>query len=261
MNPNFRKHVATAAMLLAPLGAALVALPAAAQYQPQYRVAQDQPQYRVAQDQPQYRAAQAPHGAPAIDSFVTELGGRLEPGRVLQFRLIGTPRSDVTVNIVNTVRDLPLHETQPGVYVGSYTIRRSDDVSLLNRAVATLRTGGQHTAARVNMADREQRFAGRSGRDDMPPRILDITPANGERLVDNGRSTRLSARLSDNRSGVDPASVRLRIDGRDVTAAARISTEEIRFRDDLPRGRHVAELSVRDRAGNESRAVWSFDVV
>ena len=252
MNPNFRKHVATAAMLLAPLGAALVTLPAAAQYQPQYR---------VAQDQPHYRAAQAPYGTPAIDSFVTELGGRLEPGRVLQFRLVGTPRSDVTVNIVNTVRDLPLHETQPGVYVGSYTIRRSDDVSLLNRAVAVLRTGGQHTAARVNMADREQRFAGRSGRDDMPPRILDVTPANGERLVDNGRSTRLSARLSDNRSGVDPASVRLRIDGRDVTAGARISADEVRFRDDLPRGRHVAELSVRDRAGNESRTVWSFNVV
>ena len=39
MNHTLRKHVATAAMLLAPLGAALVAQPAAAQSHRHYRVA------------------------------------------------------------------------------------------------------------------------------------------------------------------------------------------------------------------------------
>src|SRR5262249_42716578 len=40
MKPTVRKHMAAALLLLAPLGAVLVAQPAAAQYAPQYRVAQ-----------------------------------------------------------------------------------------------------------------------------------------------------------------------------------------------------------------------------
>jgi hypothetical protein len=46
-----------------------------------------------------------------------------------------------------------------------------------------------------------------------------------------------------------------------VTGDARISAEEVRFRDELADGRHTAELEVRDRAGNAARKAWSFDVV
>jgi hypothetical protein len=60
---------------------------------------------------------------------------------------------------------------------------------------------------------------------------------------------------------VDPRSVTLRVDGRDVTRNARIDGNEINYTDDLGRGRHTAELSVRDRAGNTARKVWSFEVI
>ena len=197
--------------------------------------------------------------APVVESFVADLSrGRLEAGRVLHFRLVGTPRSSVVMNIPNIVRDLPLQEVQPGVYVGDYTIRRSDDVKMLDRAVATLRTGDRHVAARVNI-DRHE-LVGAVG-DTTPPLILDLTPRNGDRVGDTGRNTRLSARLSDKGSGVDTTSVRLRIDGRDVSRDVRIRDDEVHYREDLPRGRHTVELAVRDRAGNASRATWTFDVV
>ncbi|GAB3645630.1 Ig-like domain-containing protein [Ramlibacter alkalitolerans] len=250
MKAHLRKNAAAAMLLLAPLGAALVAQPAAAQYAPQYRVAQVAPGHvtNVA--------------VPAVESFVADLDrGRLEPGRVLHFRLLGTPRSNVVVNIQNIVSDLPLAETQPGVYVGSYTIRRSDDVKMLDRAVAVLRTGGKHAVARVNMGWREQQASAQHGRDTTPPRILDMTPHNGERVSDRGRNTRLSARLSDDGSGVDPASVRLRINGRDVSRDVRVRDDEVHYREDLPRGRHTVELAVRDRAGNATRTTWTFNVV
>lgn len=100
----------------------------------------------------------------------------------------------------------------------------------------------------------------RHQRDQRPPQITDVTPDHGDRVGDQ-RRTRISARFHDGGSGVNPASVRLRVDGRDVTGWSRFDGEQIRYREDLAPGRHFAELVVRDRAGNASRHAWSFVVV
>jgi hypothetical protein len=92
------------------------------------------------------------------------------------------------------------------------------------------------------------------------PRVNVVTLANGARIDDRGRA-HISARLSDDRSGVDPSSVRLRVDGRDVTRFARVTPSQVRVSENLRPGRHTAQLQVRDRAGNTSRVAWSFDVV
>ena len=99
----------------------------------------------------------------------------------------------------------------------------------------------------------------REHRDDRAPSIFEMTPMQGERLQDRG-ITRISARFSDDRSGIDPREVTLRVDGRDVTRQARIDRDDIRYADDLRPGRHFAELLVRDRAGNVARQAWSFEV-
>jgi hypothetical protein len=92
-------------------------------------------------------------------------------------------------------------------------------------------------------------------RDDRGPWIGEMVATQG------GRGwTRISARFGDQGSGVDFRSVVLRVDGRDVTQQARIDGDDIRFADDLRPGRHVAELVVRDRAGNATRRSWTFDV-
>jgi hypothetical protein len=93
-------------------------------------------------------------------------------------------------------------------------------------------------------------------RDDRGPWIGDITASQGDRGW-----TRIAARFGDQGSGVDPASVMLRVDGRDVTRRARVDGDDIRYADDLRPGRHFAELVVRDRAGNATRRTWTFDVV
>ncbi|MBC5768515.1 hypothetical protein [Ramlibacter albus] len=96
--------------------------------------------------------------------------------------------------------------------------------------------------------------------DNRAPRITDVTPDNGSRVWDRGR-THISARFHDWGSGIDYRNVTLRVDGRDVTYRARIEGNEVRYREDLAPGRHFAELVVRDRAGNATRETWSFDVV
>lgn len=99
----------------------------------------------------------------------------------------------------------------------------------------------------------------RARRDHRAPQIIDMTPSQGERVSDRGY-TRISARVIDYGTGVDPSWLVLRIDGRDVSGYTRFDGERVRYREDLAPGRHVAELVVRDRAGNSTREVWSFDV-
>src|SRR5690606_29776048 len=92
------------------------------------------------------------------------------------------------------------------------------------------------------------------------PRLTDMTPGNGEQVGERGR-VRLTARVSDEGSGIDPNSLRLFINGQNVTSQARLRGDQVRYRDNLAPGRHTAELVVRDKAGNTSRQAWSFRVV
>jgi hypothetical protein len=97
--------------------------------------------------------------------------------------------------------------------------------------------------------------------DHRAPRITDVTPDNGARVSERGR-TEIAARFQDRGgSGIDPRGVTLRVDGRDVTYRTRVDGDELRYREDLAPGRHHAELVVRDRAGNATRQAWSFDVM
>lgn len=238
--------LAAAALLLAPVAAALVAQPAAAQ---NAVVAAPAHQVRVAS-----AAVVAP--APVIDRFVVRPAGRLLPGRELHFRLVGARGGDAWVDIPGVVRGIEMREVRPGVYEGNYTVRRRDDLQAFDRAVATLSRGHFRTTARADFRDDQRRW----GRDERAPRISDLWPRNGEQISRRGLA-RIAVRMDDDRSGVDPASVRLRVDGRDVTPDARIMQDEVRYAENLPRGRHSAELVVRDRAGNAARTAWTFDVV
>jgi hypothetical protein len=238
MKTAVRTHVA-AAMLLLPLAGAMVAQPAQAQHRAV-----------VAQ------AIVAP--APLIERFAVTPRGRLAPGRELRFRVDGVPGGNAWLDIPGVVSGIELRETRRGHYEGAYTIRRRDDLSAFDRAVATLKVGNQRATARVDLeADRDH---GRNRRDERAPQITHLSPGNGDRVDERGR-TLINARLADEGSGVDPASVRLVVDGLDVTRNARVTEDAIAYRERLGNGQHRAELVVRDRAGNVSRTAWSFRVV
>jgi hypothetical protein len=105
--------------------------------------------------------AQAQPQRVAIDRFVMQEIGRLEPGRELRFRVMGAPGGDASLDIPGVVSGVGLDETRPGVYEGTYTIRRRDDLDAFRTAVATLRHGDQRATARLELRE----FA-RVGRDD-----------------------------------------------------------------------------------------------
>lgn len=237
MNFSLRSAAAAAALLLAPLGAALVAQPVAAQHV--------------------YVNAPVDPSTAFIERVTVQV---MSHGRAddLHIRLVGTPGARAFVRVPGLFDTMALEEVRPGVYEARRALRPHDDPAAAARAVGILENGTQRvTAQAVFEGSRE---AGRQWqrRDDRAPDIADITPAQGERVSERGR-TRISARVSDDRSGVE--SVRLRIDGYDVSDRVRFDGDEIRYAENLRPGRHAAELQVRDRAGNVARRSWTFDVV
>lgn len=110
----------------------------------------------VAYDYPAQFRTQSMGNAPArLDAEVERFAmwpraDRLEPGRVVHFRVEGTPHARAGVRVPGVVDWLQLHEERPGTYVGSYTIRRDDDPDAFARARAVLRTRDQRVVARLD---------------------------------------------------------------------------------------------------------------
>lgn len=107
---------------------------------------------------------QAMGNAPASSAEVNSFNmwpreaDRLEPGRVVHFRMQGTPHSRVFVRIPGLERGVQLTEQRPGEYVGSYTMRRSDDPQDFSEVIGVLRSGEQRVAIHLNgQVDRDFR--------------------------------------------------------------------------------------------------------
>jgi len=193
--------------------------------------------------------APAAVAAPSIERFAVLPAGRLEPGRELRFRLEGAPGATVSLDIPGVVSGVPLREVRPGRYEGSYTVRQRDDLDAFRGAVATLRLAGRTVTARAD---------GPFSRDIAAPSVADLSPRHGAVVAGPVRIAGIFE--DDDRRGIDPDSVRLQVDGRDVTSDARINPDRFSYRADLPPGRHTAQVVARDHAGNQVSKSWTFDV-
>lgn len=96
--------------------------------------------------------------------------------------------------------------------------------------------------------------------DTLRPALIQLEPALDSVLADGRLS--LYARFVDNQ-GVDVASVRLLLDGEDVTAGAELTSTSLAYAhpEPLPIGVHTALLSLRDHSGNEANATWTLRVL
>jgi hypothetical protein len=97
--------------------------------------------------------AQPSGGAPSdtaglqVEEFDVEQVPQLASGTHLTFSLYGTPGAEATLQIEGAQRVLRLHEVQPGMYEGRYTIDAQDQIRPDARVTAVLRRGGQVTAS------------------------------------------------------------------------------------------------------------------
>jgi hypothetical protein len=193
-----------------------------------------------------------------IERFAMAPIDRIEPGAELRFSLEGMPGAQVMVDLPGVANDVALREVRPGHYEGAYTIRRSDNLNMSRPIVATLRAGDRVTTANLALAPVPP--APPVAVDNRPPVLVNLAPREGE-VVPSGPAIQISANFEDRGgSGVDPASVRIFLSGRNVTPEAQINANSFSYRTSLPPGGYTVDVSARDRAGNAVRRDWSFNV-
>jgi hypothetical protein len=200
----------------------------------------------------QAAAAPAPPGPGpvAVTSFTHDAERPLRAGDVLTVTLRGTAGGRATFSIGDRIRDVAMNETQPVVYVGSYTVRPGDNVvnvPVLGRLVVGNATSPLvQSGAPVTL-------------DTAAPRVVDVAPPAGVRVTNNRPNIVV---VADDGEGSGVASFRLVVRGEDVTAQATRSDRIISyappqaFRD----GQVTARVRLVDRAGNAREFRWSFTV-
>lgn len=196
-------------------------------------------------------AAPAPGATAArIDRFTVAPVDKLEPGVDLKFALIGTPGARAAVNIQGVNRDVELKEVSSGQYEGSYTVRRLDHFPASGNIVARLEAGGK--VARTRLAQSLLVAA-------KAPVLKNISPRENE-VVAPGQMT-ISGTFDDSGGvAVDPKSVRIILDGRDVTQNSSITPQFFTYRVAPAPGSHQVQVNAQDTNGNAIRQSWSFSV-
>ena len=187
-----------------------------------------------------------------VTSFTQDAQKPLRAGDVLRATLSGTPGGKATFMIPGVAEAVPMHETSPGVYVGSYTVTKTAsarDAAVLGKLVAR----GVESAL--------TQAPGLVTIDTQPPKITDFGPAQGA-VVESDRPL-IYATLTDGAgTGVNPAATRLTVDGQDVTASAETTPSLFTYKPStaLTSGPHTVAVSVSDKAGNTATSSWSFQV-
>lgn len=196
-------------------------------------------------------AAAPPPAVLKIDRFAVAPVDKIEPGAELRFMLAGMTGAVASFGIPSVVDNVPMRETRPGVYEGSYTIRRLDNLAPSSPIVATLRMGDKAVTSSLSQP---------LTLDARAPVISNLSPREGEQLVGN-TTTSVSASFDDGGGvGVDPKSVRILLAGRNVTAESNITAQFFSYRADLPAGRYTVDVSAKDMVGNTVNKAWTFEV-
>jgi len=195
-----------------------------------------------------------PDGAagPVIESFRHDATAPLRSGETLTVEMEGTPGGRAAFDLVGVATGVPMTETRPG----HYTARM--------KVPAGLSVGNARVFGRLTVGNRQAPLV-QSGTtvaiDAIPPRIVDLTPASGSRVAE-ARPDIYADYRSEGDSDIDARSVRLRVNGADVTGQARVTPGFIIYTPpaDL-KGQTTVEVRVADRAGNEQSARSTFTVL
>jgi hypothetical protein len=195
-----------------------------------------------------------PAGAAQITDIVVSARGPLRAGDTFGVTMHGTPGGTATFDIGTYVTALPMPESsgQPGTYATTYKI--PEGVNFGRTAVYGHLTVGATTAPR---AEAPQLVAVTT----TPPQIVDIAPTYGM-TVNSNRPSIYATFRSPTDVGINVSSVRIEVNGLDVTPSATRTDSFITYSPSvaLGDGTVAVKVSVTDNAGNLATRAWSFTI-
>lgn len=176
----------------------------------------------------------------------------LKAGDTLTIQVTGEPKADrVTASVGDILRDLALDETAPGTYTRKVTIAANTNAT--DAAIsATMRLNLQDSAV--------VKSAQPVTIDTRPPSFDALIPGDGTMLLD--RNPTLEAAYADpGGSGVDAKSVKILVNGTDVTKLATITDSRLSYKaQELPLGTVTMRIELADLAGNTAAAEWKMTI-
>jgi len=193
-----------------------------------------------------------PSSTVGIASFTHNASGWLRAGSKLEAVMEGTSGGTATFEIPGVVDRVAMPESGSGRYVGSWTVPAGKDLAVTGGSVI-----GQ---LRVGSTQRLIQAGNQVSVDTVAPRISNRTPEPSSNIV--AVRPNISVVSEDSGSGVDPAKVKMLVNGADVTAQATVTRNFTTYRPQQPlqAGRNTVALTVIDRAGNSASQSWTFDV-
>jgi hypothetical protein len=219
-----------------------------------------------------------PDGLHTIRAFVNDTVGNMNGTESVTFNIDTTlpvlsnliPQNGSLTNWANQMVYLNYYDNNTGVDLGGIRLLVDGaDVTgdamiypdYLMQIQASALPEGVHTIAVYvpdavgNTATAEWNFTV----DTKAPVITVVAPAGGSYTCS---LPEVAASYSDGGSGIDPASVRISVDGIDVTSSASVTQTGITYAPASPiaDGTHTASVTVSDNAGNTATATWSFYV-
>lgn len=193
-----------------------------------------------------------PASAIRITSFSIDATRPLRAGQTLYVSMVGTPGGTATFDLGPIITGLSMSEVSPGHYRGSLPI--TDGINLTGISVFGELVVGGVAAPRAEAPTQLSIST-------TPPQIGDIAPVAGE-SVNNDRPNIFATFTSPTQVGIDPNSVRLVVNGRDVTALATRNESFIVYspQQAMASGPVNVSVSVADAAGNVTSRSWSFTI-
>jgi hypothetical protein len=190
-------------------------------------------------------------GGPQITNVVVDATRPLRAGDSFNVTLHGTPEASATFDIGSYVTGIPMSQSSPGVYTGSYTLPRGvnfSDVPIIGELQQGTQSA-QPVAASATISAAST-----------PPGVIDFAPAEGA-IVQTNRPA-IYATFASDAVPVNPSSVNLRVDGRDVTSECVRNERFIQYFPgySYPSGPVRVEVSVSDEAGNVTTKAWTFTI-
>ncbi|MEO9170684.1 MAG: copper amine oxidase N-terminal domain-containing protein [Candidatus Baltobacteraceae bacterium] len=190
-------------------------------------------------------------GGPVISSVDVNVDRALRAGDSFAVTMHGTPQGAATFDIGAYVTDLAMAERSPGVYDGGYAIPRGanfSEVPVIGHLRVANRDAPDIAAAQTISAS------------STPPGIADFAPDSG--AVVNTSHPAVFATFTSDAVPVNPSSILLWVNGRDVTANCVRSERFIQYMPaySYPNGPVHVTVRVADRAGNTTTKSWNFTI-
>lgn len=189
----------------------------------------------------------------SVESIRVESTGPLKAGDMLKVTVRGTEGVRAAFSVSGIADAVPMTETTPGVYRGSYAVPANININ-----------GGAVVGRLVNKSGAQPVLIQAPQTvtiDSKAPTITNERPqSTGE--VSTG-VPRISATLDDGTgSGIDTSACKVALDGQDVTRDAIVEPTFLTYQpaNVLTDGEHRVRVTVSDQVGNQATRDWTFVV-